>query len=681
MIHHALIPEGTRAQEALDGMASVGAVRALNVGQTPKQMRVRLRGVVTFFNETLYSRFIQDETAGIYLLASTNTPPLVVGQRVELEGVINPGEFAPVVLPQRVRVVGTAALPEPRRVTYEQLATGSEDSQFVEVVGMVRTVQYQAASKYYLIKLATGSGRLSVYAPRLPVAREEGLPDSLVRVRGVCSTEFNHRRQLFAIRLLVPRADDLSIESPAPLDPFAIPVHPIGSLLQFAPQQSSGRRVKTEGSVIYFEPGKKLYLQNEDQGLEVQLSGGEALALGDRVEATGFVGQGDYTPVLQDAIYRKVSPGRPLTPELVTPEAALKGKHDSQLIAVNAQLLDRGIYGSERYLILQAGNCIFQAYLGRADEADPLGEIRNGSRVDVAGVCQVEPGAWLAGENWRAKSFRLQMRSVADVRLLEAPSWWTLRRVLWVVGALVLAMVAALGWVVVLQRQVELQLQKNRLAERQREVEQERTRVAQDLHDELGSALTEVSMLGSLARTPTLPSADRDRFLEQLTGAAREMVGMVDEIVWAVNPKYDSVSSLASYYSLFAQRLLNLAGMACRLQVAETFPDAPLDSRRRHEVFLVFKEALNNAVRHSKASQVRIEMAVWDQQLRIVIADDGCGFDPVRLPPGSDGLANMQARMSQLGGCCSVRSQPQKGTAIEICMPLRGMSHDKSGHS
>jgi signal transduction histidine kinase len=110
--------------------------------------------------------------------------------------------------------------------------------------------------------------------------------------------------------------------------------------------------------------------------------------------------------------------------------------------------------------------------------------------------------------------------------------------------------------------------------------------------------------------------------------------------------------------------------MACRLTVAETFPVAPLDSRLRHGVFLAFKEALNNAVRHSGASQVHIEMKVATQVLRIVITDNGRGFDASQRPPGSDGLAGMQDRMARLGGRCEITSEPRRGTTIIFSLPL-----------
>jgi signal transduction histidine kinase len=240
-------------------------------------------------------------------------------------------------------------------------------------------------------------------------------------------------------------------------------------------------------------------------------------------------------------------------------------------------------------------------------------------------------------------------------------------------GALAVAAVAAFVWVVVLRRQVtqrttelEVQIRERQRAERRREIEQERTRVAQDLHDELGASLTEVGMLGSLASTPTLPLEQRERYLQQLPQVVRGAVSTLDEIVWAVNPNYDSVASLASYYSLYAQRFLNLAGIACRLDVAESFPARPLDASVRHGVFLAFKEALNNAVRHSAANEVRIKMAATDGRLKIVVADDGRGFEMGTAVAGSDGLISMKARLEKLGGRCEVTSRPGAGTTVEF---------------
>lgn len=448
---------GLRPGGAAEVRQTAAQVRGLTVEQAHRRDPVKLRGVVTFFDETLFSRFIQDETAGIYLRESTNTPWLLPGQWVEVEGTTSPGEYAPIVVPERVRILGEAELPSAKVVTFDQLASGKEDSQFVEVAGIIRAVQFETASQHYLIELATGGGRLPVYAKRLPVLKIDDLVGSSVRVRGVCSTVFNRQRQLFAVRLMVPRLADLKIERPAASDPFDIPTRNIGSLLQFTPQGSYGHRVKVTGTLIYQQPGTALYLQDDKQGLYVQTREKTPLTPGDRIEVLGFPAQGDYTPVLQDAIYRKIAAGIAPQPEMIDRDEALKGTHDCRLVRIEAKLLDRARASGEQFLVLSESDFIFHAYLEQPPGADAFAALANGSQVAVTGVCLIEPGVWQAGENWRAKSFRLLLRSPADVELLRAPSWWTLQKVLWTTGTLGVVSLGAFVWVVVLRRRVQQQ--------------------------------------------------------------------------------------------------------------------------------------------------------------------------------------------------------------------------------
>ncbi len=658
---------------------TVEAIRDLTFEQTQQKIPVHLKGVLTFFDERLYSRFIQDDTAGIYLQFPTNVGPPVLnpGQLVEVSGVCSPGEYAPVVVVDKIEAVGQAPLPAPKVVTYEQLASGVEDSQYIQFTGVVRSAGLQADSQYYLIEIAAGGGRLLVYALNLPVKKPEELVDSLVRVRGVCSTKFNHKRQLFAIRVMVPRPEDLEIVIPAPTDPFAISARPIGSLLQFAPRGNYGHRVKVAGTVIYYVSGESIFLQDGEQGVEVQTEEHNRLQVGDRVEVLGFVGQGDYTPLLQNAMFRKTSSGPPPAPTALDLDEVLKGNHDCRLIQVRAQLLDRTQHGAERTLILQSGSVIFSAYLKQDGGAAAFSGLANGSIVSVTGVCQIDPGEWAAGEAWRAKGFKLLMRSAEDVSLLQAPPWWTVRKVLWMAGLLGFALLAAFAWVGVLRREVaertrelEAQIRERQRAERRREIEQERARVAHDLHDDLGAGLTEVNMLSSLVKSQATSPEEKQRYLEDLTQTARRMVTSLDEIVWAVNPRNDTIASLASYFGSYAQRLLDLAGIACGLAIAEDLPEHPLDPKFRQEVFFAFKEALTNEVRHSRATQVWIRIFARKNVLVVEAADNGCGFEAGAKRTSGDGLANMKERLQSLGGDCEVVSDANQGTTVRFSAPL-----------
>lgn len=658
---------------------TVAAIRSLSVQQTEQKIPVQLRGVLTFVDENLYSRFLQDDTAGIYLKYPLNVapPPLLPGQLVDVTGYASAGEYAPVVVVENIKVVGEAPLPAARAVTYEQLASGGEDSQFVEIHGIVRTVKKSETAPFFEIEIATGGGRLLVFSRDLPVLRADDLVDSQVRVRGVCSTKFNHKRQLFAICLMVPRADDLVVEVPAAQNPFEIPARSAGSLLQFTTHEKYGHRTKIAGTVTYFDPGKTIYLQDSEHGVQVQTKGTEPLAVGDHIEVLGFVSQGEYTPVLEDAVYRKISTGVGTLAVPVNTDGALTGNFDCDLVRVSARVIDRTRTGAEEFLLLQDGKLIFQASLKTTNSDDSFEFVPNGSLVNVTGICRIDPGEWSAGSEWRAKSFSILMRTPADVGVVEAPPWWTLKRVLWVAGALGFVAVLAFVWVAVLQRKVfqrtrelEVQIQKRELAERRREIEQERSRVAHDLHDDLGAGLTEVNMLTSLAKSPTTTLPEKEKYLSDLSDTARRMVTSLDEIVWAINPRNDTIASLASYFGSHAQRLLDLASISCGLDIAEDLPERPLDPKFRQEIFFAFKEALNNVLRHARAKQVWLRISVRNENLIVEVADDGRGMDTAARGSGSDGIVNMQDRMRAIGGECDITSDANHGTTVKFRAPL-----------
>jgi PAS domain S-box-containing protein len=450
--------EETALGEGIPRLLTTAAeVRNLTVAEADRHYPVKLRGVVTFYDPSLFSRFLQDKTAGIYL-QETNIPSLIPGQLVELEGFTSSGEYAPIILPERVRIIGTADLPAPNAATFEQLASGKEDSQFVEVAGIVRSVDFDETSKHYLIDLATGGGRLTVYAQNLPTLSMQDLVDSTVRIRGVCSSQFNRQRQLFAIRLLMPRAEDLAVEIPATTNPFDIPAQNIGSLFQFTPQGTYGHRVKIHGTVTYFQPGSALYVQDENYGLFVHTKSTTPLHLGERVEVLGFASPGQYTPALQDATYRKVASGPAPVPAQITRDEALKGDYDCRLIRIEVKLLNHSQDGREQSLALESGGFIFHAYQ-QTEDGKAYAQLENGSLLAVTGICLIEPGDWQAGEIWRAKSFRVLLRSPEDVVVLRSPPWWTLEKMLWFAGTLVFITLGAFTWIAVLRRRVQEQTQ------------------------------------------------------------------------------------------------------------------------------------------------------------------------------------------------------------------------------
>ncbi len=205
-------------------------------------------------------------------------------------------------------------------------------------------------------------------------------------------------------------------------------------------------------------------------------------------------------------------------------------------------------------------------------------------------------------------------------------------------------------------------------------LERERTRIAQDLHDDLGAGLVEINFGSELAQDPALGIGEVREHTREIGARAKELVTALDEIVWAVNPKHDTVNSLATYFCQYAQHFLEPAPMRCHLDVAGDLPAAALSAERRHSLFLAFKEALCNAVQHSGATDLRLRIAVLEGALTVAVGDNGRGIAQTQAPTqcGADGLDNMRQRLQQLGGRCEVITRPGEGTTVTFTVPLAG---------
>jgi signal transduction histidine kinase len=209
------------------------------------------------------------------------------------------------------------------------------------------------------------------------------------------------------------------------------------------------------------------------------------------------------------------------------------------------------------------------------------------------------------------------------------------------------------------------------LLEHQRSVERERTRIAKDLHDDLGGSLTEINMLAGTIVMPALRGSAAADTVTRIGGKSTQLVRALDEIVWAINPKHDSIPSLADYLAGSASEFLAAAGIQLRLDIQRNLPALPLTPELRHELFVAAKEALNNVVRHARAADVYVRFKVESGRLSIVIEDNGCGFDTAAPPGGGDGLANMSERLAALGGLCRISSRIGNGTIVDLELPLK----------
>jgi ligand-binding sensor domain-containing protein/signal transduction histidine kinase len=216
-----------------------------------------------------------------------------------------------------------------------------------------------------------------------------------------------------------------------------------------------------------------------------------------------------------------------------------------------------------------------------------------------------------------------------------------------------------------------------RQLEQERALERERTRIAQDLHDEMGAKLCRISFLSEHARRSRDVSELQDQIVS-ISDTSRDVLQSLDEIVWAVNPQNDMLEHVASYVGHYAQEYFQETGIECRVDIPERLPPYPLSSQSRHHLLLAVHEAFTNALKHSRASQVNVFLVYDGSALEIVVSDNGSGFDPPVIDPRSvdaaaatgNGLRNMYQRMADIGGRCLIDSQPGRGATIRFVLPL-----------
>ena len=260
----------------------------------------------------------------------------------------------------------------------------------------------------------------------------------------------------------------------------------------------------------------------------------------------------------------------------------------------------------------------------------------------------------------------------ASLALVIRPNFW---QTWWFHGLVTLAGVGLVAGTVLLSTRRRMQRKLERV-ERQQELERERTRIAKDIHDHLGANLTRISLLSQSAQGELENPLEAAEQLNRIYDTSRELTRAMDEIVWAVNPQHDTLDSLASYLGNFAQEYLVPINIRCRLDVPLHLPNWPISAEIRHNIFLAFKEALHNVVKHAGATEVVIRLATTAEGFALRVCDNGRGFDPAGGParPGrGNGLRNMRQRLEQSGGQCRIQNTPT-GTEVEffVAVPPAG---------
>jgi signal transduction histidine kinase len=645
------------APKALPVMIRADEIRRLPPEQAAQGYPVRIRGVITM-DVPAPDFFIQDATAGIFVEGSTSPRyPHLLGKLVELEGVTGPGKFAPVIHETRLRVLGDGTLPKAQLFPFSQLEIGQQDSQWVQVRGIVRSAALDQSSwrePTLVLRVASEGGEFSV---RVPISHEQDFSswvDSEVLIEGVCGSLYNADRQLTGVLFYVPRLRFIKVES-------AAPEVPVSALLKFSPGSAFRHRVRMRGVVEYQQPGTALFLQVQGKALRVQTEQSTPLDIGDLVDVLGFPAMGDTAPILEDAVFHRL--GHSKVPDPLKMDVSKPWEQfDSELVTIDAKLLSRQAQPEGVRLVLQSGEVLFETTLPSGTTADNVNSVPLNSSVRVTGICLVRSGGL-----WRVpESLRMLLRSPRDVVVLTTPSWWNLRHAMWVLGVTLGILLVVVAWVVLLGRRVREQMFIIRQKLRHSAVLEERNRIARELHDTLEQELAGITMQLDLAadcfqQAPGIAQ----RALEAARDMSRHSMIEARKSVWDLRCQLLEEGDLVSAISQIIEPLASPehAKLAIKIQGSPI----RLGGQIEMNLLRIGQEAVANAVKHGRAHQVNIELEYAPNFVCLSVADDGTGFLASQAEPtGHFGLLDMRERAQSMGSQLVVESKPGRGTRVSV---------------
>ncbi len=458
-------------------LTSVKQAHELTASEADRAIPVHLRAVITYFDPLNDARdgamFLQDGTGGIYVMVPTNTRwpegPPAAGTLVDLEAITAPGDYASILVQPRFKVLGRAPFPlRPKRVSLTHLLTGLEDAQRVEVEGVVQSV-VELPRKVGL-ELAMPDGVITAVTLKQAGVNYQALVDSKILLRGAAAALFNRNRQMTGVRLRFPDITSVTVEEAGPQDVFSLPVQSIDRLSKFDPHASLFHRVHLRGAVTLQVPGKSVCVEEDQEALCAQTEEESPLEIGDRVEMVGFTAVGAYKPTLVHAMLKAQARGSVPVATKITAQDALSGNYDSKLVKLTGKVIGYDLTAKNPTLLMDSQGVMFAVTLPVADPAGSLAAVRSGSEMSISGICEVELDAQKTAKGDGAaaiRSFRMILRSPADLVLVKAPSWWTAGHALDALGFSIFAGVAVLCWVFVLRRRVNHQTKMLRESEEQ----------------------------------------------------------------------------------------------------------------------------------------------------------------------------------------------------------------------
>jgi signal transduction histidine kinase len=619
---------------------------------------------------------IHDGSGSIYALSAageTTTPRR--GQRVRVQGVTDPGHFAPVIRKAHFTIEGESEIPPARPVTFAELVTGRFDGQWVELQGIVRSANTRPGwPSDSIVEIATGAGRIPLLLHGAVPAAAEKLVDCQVTARGVCLHFYNKKGQFYDSQIAVSESDFPQITHRPEVDPFQLPVRSPASLLRYAPDGAGEHRLHLRGSVTCIKPGYSFYLQDGSEGVLARTRQKESLQIGDCVDVVGFAGRGHYGPVLEDATFRKTGGKQVVAARRVAFEEALDA--EGELVQLTGVVVDHFCNLSECVTVVRSGEKVFTAHLphspGGRESTPPL----SGARVALTGICQPVMGSPEEAQwKWSVYSFRLLLRDASDLALLAPPVWWKSTQFLW---AAISALGVALAALAALSIRARFKLREQQLRRAAAEAEfgailKERNRVAREIHDTLAQAFTSVSVRLEIVRARLLEAPEEAAaHLDTAREQVRMGIAEARRSVWGLRPQILENRDLPSALEEIGRQLTQDSPIAFEVTVEGQARRLP--PYLENDLVRIGQEAITNAVRHSQATRISVHLKFSDAQVELRVRDTGVGLAPQEnsedKAPAGFGLIGMNERARQLNADLRVRAEPGWGTELAVTVAI-----------
>lgn len=681
-------------------LTRIASIRETSVEAAATGIPVRIRAVVTYHDPSTYVLFVQDATAGIYISCHGGAPPAVrPGDIVEVVGITGAGDFAPIVRRARFRVLGSGPLPAAKRAFMPDYSNGLLDSTRVSIDAIVRSVSVE--SNHPVLELDAWG--VMVRAHFLGSQQQAAaLVDARVEAAGVAGAIFNTRRQITGLHMFVPGPAGLRVIDPG-LPVESAPLLRVAEVTQFSPRRRPGRRIRVHGIVTHSALPSALFIRDATGSIRIAAEGAANFAAGDLVEAAGYVGTEPFGPYVDRASVSVLKHSTPPSPVELTSRDVLEQGRDSELIAVHGRVVDQIATLDEVRVILQSTHVVFRAHLPRA-KALQL-DLQRGAIVSVTGICRLDSG--VLGDQGPPRSFSVLMRSAEDLQVLRKAAWFTPRRSVWALCAVIGLLCVIVIWSASLRLKVQAQ---TKVIRRKLENEANLKRAAEDASRAKSEFLANMSheirtplngIIGFSRLALETPSDDQQRsHLETVCDSAETLTSIVNDVLdfskieagcmELEQTTVDLVRLIERTTNLFALRTAE-KGLELRCSIDPCMPRYVIGDPIRLRQILT--NLLSNAVKFTHTGFISCSADFIERKngrvlVRFGVRDSGIGIAPERQASifeaftqadgsisrkyGGTGLGlTICSRLVNLaGGDIRVHSELGAGTEFSFVLPL-----------